>query len=76
MVPEELDVLASELEVRFSQDLTSRWGDLEFEELALSAFNAQFQHNPVYRRFCEGKDAVPTAVKSWRHVPMVPTTAF
>ena len=47
MVPEELDVLASELEVRFSQDLTSRWGDLEFEELALSAFNAQFQHNPV-----------------------------
>ena len=76
MVPEELDILASELEGRFSQDLKSRWNDLEFEELALRAFNAQFQYNPVYRRFCEGKNAVPTAVQSWRDVPMVPTTAF
>ena len=76
MVPEELDILASELEGRFSQDLKSRWNDLEFEELALRAFNAQFQYNPVYRRFCEGKNAVPTAVQSWRDVPMVPTRAF
>ncbi len=37
MVPEELDILASELEGRFSQDLKSRWNDLEFEELALRA---------------------------------------
>ena len=76
MVPEELDVLASKLEVRFSQDVTSRWSDPEFEELALSAFNVQFQQNPVYRRFCEGKNAVPTTVTSWQNVPMVPTTAF
>ena len=76
MVPEELDVLASKLEVRFSQDFTSRWSDPEFEELALSAFNVQFQQNPVYRRFCEGKNAVPTTVTSWQNVPMVPTTAF
>ncbi|MEC9317441.1 MAG: hypothetical protein VX850_02890 [Gemmatimonadota bacterium] len=76
MVPEEFDVLASKLEVRFSQDFTSRWSDPEFEELALSAFNVQFQQNPVYRRFCEGKNAVPTTVTSWQNVPMVPTTAF
>ena len=76
MVPEELDVLASKLEVRFSQDFTSRWSDPEFEELALSAFKVQFQQNPVYRRFCEGKNAVPTTVTSWQNVPMVPTTAF
>ena len=76
MAPEELDGLASKLEVRFSADFTSRWSDLEFEELALRAFNAQFQHNPVYRRFCEGKNAVPTSVTSWQQVPMVPTTAF
>ena len=76
MVPEELDVLASKLEVRFSQDFTPRWSDPEFEELALSAFNVQFQQNPVYRRFCEGKNAVPTTVTSWQNVPMVPTTAF
>ena len=75
-VPEEFDVLASELEIHFSQDFTSRWSDLKFEELALRAFNAQFQYNPVYRRFCEGKNAVPTAVQSWRDVPMVPTRAF
>ena len=48
MAPEELDGLASKLEVRFSADFTSRWSDLEFEELALHAFNVQFQHNPVY----------------------------
>ena len=76
MVPEELDVLASKLEVRFSQDFTSRWSYPEFEELALSAFKVQFQQNPVYRRFCEGKNAVPTTVTSWQNVPMVPTTAF
>ena len=76
MVPEELDVLASKLEVRFSQDFTSRWSDPEFDDLALSAFNVQFQQNPVYRRFCEGKNAVPTTVTSWQNVPMVPTTAF
>ena len=76
MVPEELDVLASKLEVRFSQDFTSRWSDPEFEELALSAFNVKFQQNPVYRRFCEGKNAVPTTVTSWQNVPIVPTTAF
>ena len=76
MAPEELDGLASKLEVRFSADFTSRWSDLEFEELALHAFNVQFQHNPVYRRFCEGKNAVPTSVTSWQQVPMVPTTAF
>ncbi|HIL90776.1 MAG: hypothetical protein ABGY10_09500 [bacterium] len=75
-VPEELDVLASELEIHFSQDFTSCWSDLKFEELALRAFSVQFQYNPVYRRFCESKNAVPTAVKSWWHVPMVPTTAF
>ena len=76
MVPEELDVLASKLEVRFSQDFTSRWSDPEFDDLALSAFKVQFQQNPVYRRFCEGKNAVPTTVTSWQNVPMVPTTAF
>jgi len=75
-VSEELDVLAGELEMHFAQDFKSCWSDLEFEELALRAFNAQFQHNPVYRRFCEGRNAVPTVVKSWGNVPMVPTTAF
>ena len=75
-VSEELDVLAGELEMHFAQDFKSCWSDLEFEELALRAFNVQFQHNPVYRRFCEGRNAVPTVVKSWGNVPMVPTTAF
>lgn len=75
-IPEEIEVLASELESLFSQGLELRWGDEEFEELALRAFGAQFQHNPVYRRFCERRGTVPATVLSWRNVPMVPTTAF
>ena len=72
----ELDALASELEIHFAKEFTAHWNSIEFEELALRAFNAQFQHNPTYRHFCEAKNIVPARVEAWSHVPMVPATAF
>ena len=72
----ELDALAGEFEIHFSQEFTPYWNSVKFEELALRAFNAQFQHNVAYRHFCEAKNIVPEKVEAWDHVPMVPATAF
>ena len=47
-----------------------------FDELALAVFRWQFETNPVYRRFAEGRARTPASVGSWRDVPAVPAAAF
>jgi hypothetical protein len=47
-----------------------------FNQLALDLFALQFEANPAYRRFCEGRAVRPGGVDHWTHVPAVPTAAF
>jgi hypothetical protein len=47
-----------------------------FPALALEIFAYQYEHNPPYRRFCEGKRVDPGSVRSWREIPAFPTEAF
>src|SRR6185437_4494532 len=50
--------------------------DAEFNGMALMLFTLQFQHNPVYRKFCEARRISPEAVAHWKQIPAVPTSAF
>ena len=47
-----------------------------FDGFALAVFRWQFESNPVYRRFAEGRGRTPESVASWREVPPVPSAAF
>ena len=61
----------------FEVNLTSELSDEHtFNELALEVFAFQFENNPVYRRFCEGRGVRPGAPIGWRDIPAIPTTAF
>src|SRR5437870_1007108 len=51
-------------------------GQRVFDRLALELFALQFEHNPVYRKFCEARRAFPQAIEHWSQIPAVPTTAF
>jgi hypothetical protein len=48
----------------------------EFNQLALRLFALQFAHNAPYRKFCESRQAAPSTVSSWTHIPAVPAAAF
>ena len=50
--------------------------DAEFNELALTLFALQFQHNAAYRKICAAKNVQPEAVAHWSEIPAVPTAAF
>jgi hypothetical protein len=47
-----------------------------FSEVALEIFKFQFQNVIAYRRFCEGRGAMPDNVRDWRDIPAIPTDAF
>jgi hypothetical protein len=47
-----------------------------FEEVALTVFAHQFEHNAPYRRFCEHRGRSPGRVEDWTEIPLVPTSAF
>jgi hypothetical protein len=47
-----------------------------FEELALAAFDWQFERIEPYRRLCQRRGATPGTVEDWRQVPPVPAAAF
>jgi len=68
--------LATDLEARLAAGFEQPWIEGDFGRLALAAFAYQYEHNPTYRRFCDGRHATPGTVASWRTVPAVPTTAF
>lgn len=47
-----------------------------FDSLALDVFRFQYEHNALYRRFCDRRGRVPGNVERWRDIPAVPTSAF
>ncbi|MCI0536411.1 MAG: hypothetical protein L0Z50_14420 [Verrucomicrobiales bacterium] len=50
--------------------------DAAFNELAVGLFSLQFDHVPVYRRFCEARQAMPASVHHWNQIPALPVAAF
>jgi hypothetical protein len=62
--------------IRFASDPTAGNCDPHFESLALQLFALQFERNPPFRRFCQGRAATPETVRHWRQIPAVPAAAF
>ncbi len=50
--------------------------DDDFNQLALTIFAYQFEHNLPYRRFATQRGRTPFTVKHWRRIPAVPISAF
>jgi hypothetical protein len=50
--------------------------DDEFNELACTVFEFQYEHCGVYRAYCERLKATPDTVSHWQQIPAVPTSAF
>ena len=47
-----------------------------FEKESLALFAYQFEHNPVYRSFCDLTNVSPSDVKSTLQIPFLPITFF
>lgn len=47
-----------------------------FTALALRLFALQWQHLPVYQRFCEARGVGPGTIRDWRLIPALSTRAF
>src|SRR5262249_25678687 len=39
-------------------------------------FALQFEHNLVYRRFCEAQGRSPETIRTWIEIPAIPAAAF
>jgi hypothetical protein len=52
------------------------WSEEEFDALAQCLFAAQFDAVPIYRQFCERRNALPDNIRHWAQVPALPTAAF
>ena len=52
------------------------WSDETLDRWARQAFELQFEHSRVYRRYCERRGVRPADVSGWREVVPVPTAAF
>ena len=51
--------------------------DLEgFNTLALQNFEFQYNHIPLYQRYCQRRGITPQGVSSWEHIPPLPTDVF
>jgi hypothetical protein len=49
---------------------------LAFNDLALELFALQFEHNSLYRSFCQGRQLSPAGLRRWEQIPAIPTQAF
>jgi len=49
---------------------------LEFEKTALEVFRLQYDHNPIYKRWCNLIKTKPESVKDWRDIPYLPIDFF
>ncbi len=47
-----------------------------FNELSLRAFELQYNHIPVYQRYCQRRGISPQEISSWDQVPALPTDVF
>lgn len=50
--------------------------EVELNELALAVFAYQYEHIPVYRRFCERRGVEPGHIERWEDIPALPADAF
>ncbi len=69
-------MIAPESVFNISTDLHSGKSYHQFESVALSIFKHQYQHNPLYRKFCEHLDATDTGVSSLTEIPFLPIEFF
>lgn len=67
--------LSAELAAQFSKGL-GRWPEERFDAIARRVFAWQWEHNPVYQRFCAAKGCTPDSIADWTRIPAVPTAAF
>jgi Acyl-protein synthetase, LuxE len=56
--------------------LPSKFGEPDFNALALELFALQFEYNAVYRKICESRGVTPGVIEDWTQIPAVPTAAF
>ncbi len=50
--------------------------DAEFNELALSLFALQFQHNAAYQKICAAQGLQPDSLTHWTEIPAMPAASF
>ncbi len=50
--------------------------DFSFEEAALTLFQYQARHNPVYRQFLKGLNKTPDAIRQPADIPLMPIRFF
>ncbi|MCP3027666.1 CoF synthetase [Halobacillus sp. A5] len=48
----------------------------DFQELALTLFSYQFEHNLPYKKYCQKRRKTPLTVKHWQEIPAMPIQAF
>ena len=48
----------------------------EFETCALACFQFQWEHNTVYRKFCDHLNVVPSAINRVKKIPFLPIQFF
>ena len=47
-----------------------------FNDLAMRAFELQFDHIPLYRHYCQRREITPQEISSWDQIPPLPTDVF
>lgn len=47
-----------------------------FEAEAYRIFKLQYQHNPVYNKFCTALGIKPDSIEQWQDIPLLPIEAF
>lgn len=68
--------LRTRLRAILSNGLKEPVTDAQFDELARAVFAFQFEHNGVYRAYCQRLARTPKSVQHWQEIPAVPTGAF
>lgn len=48
----------------------------EFNNLALRTFEFQYNHIPLYQRYCQRRGIAPQGLSSWDQIPPLPTDVF
>ena len=59
-----------------TSDIFNIKNETDFQELALQVFNYQFNHNKVYRSFCDLLYVHPSDVKHINQIPFLPIQFF
>jgi len=75
---DESDVIQARL-VKFIQQYKegqSSEYEVDFNQLAMSVFDYQFQNNLPYKKFAQLKHKNPLTVKNWQDLPLIPIEAY